>query len=84
MPSAASSPENKMKMVMIGGPIAKAASPSLARHPMSIPIADAVNASIVRTPRKFKNLAGVPKKYGELKRNHYCTVVSANVRIYEC
>lgn len=56
------SPENRMKMVMMGGPIAKAASPSLARHPISIPMADAVNASMVRTPRKLKNLGGEQKR----------------------
>ncbi len=49
-------PENKMKMVIKGGPMASAVSPSLATQPTSIPNAAAVKASIVRTPRNFASL----------------------------
>lgn len=49
-------PEKRMKMVMSGGPIALAASPSLATQPTNIPNAAAVNASRVRTPRNFASL----------------------------
>ena len=45
-----------MKMVMTGGPMARAASPSLATQPTSIPKAAAVKASRVRTPKNLTRL----------------------------